>query len=156
MKPTLGSEVVKILDKEHESRSVVELEREMQRNYMKELIDCVKKNESKFEDDFFIVVLTKNERIFKDRVIRNIFFPRYSCPTPNYDQSVFRFIKKTADLEYIWTIPSQDACYYLLDNKDKVVKNERELLQFVVDYADGTLMRRCLELNKEGDYGTRT
>jgi hypothetical protein len=152
-KKTIGSYVYDLLQKEPETRDPIELEREMQREYLEELISCVQRSKKDFKGDFFVVVLTKNERVFRNRVLRNIFFPRHSCPTPNYDQSVFKYNSADECLEYIWTIPSQDSCHHLLNNKHLVVKEEQELLRFVLDFADGTLMKRCMELNNEGDYG---
>jgi len=52
-------------------------------------------------------------------------------------------------IEFIWTIPSKEACIHLRDNALIVDKSEHGLLQFVLWFEDGTLYRLAKRLNKE-------
>jgi hypothetical protein len=119
-----------------------------QKDYIDQLAECVKTHEKMFPDDFFVVVDTKREKVL-DNVIRNYFYGRRSCPTPNYDQSVFMFHKESGDLEYIWTVPSRDACFHLLERRLELNLEEKELLVMVQAFASGKLMQMCKSFNNE-------
>ena len=92
-KKTVGAVSSELIMKEPESRDPIEIQREMQKDYLKELTNCAESHKSVFPGDFFLVVLTKNERLMTN-VFRNYFFARNTCPTPQYDQSVFRYSRK--------------------------------------------------------------
>lgn len=145
---TVGAISAELSQKEPETNSPIELEREMQQEYMNNLVQAVKDHKSKWICDFYIVVITKNEKLMPN-VFRNYFTARLSCPTPDYDQSVFKYNHKDEELEYIWTIPSRDACHHLKENALKVAPEERELLRNVIDFADGTLFLLSKKLNGE-------
>lgn len=147
-KQTVGAQVEPLLQKEPDSRDPIELQREMQKDYHDNLIQCINDFKKNNRGDFFVVVLTKNEKLMPN-VFRNYFFARRTCPTPNYDQSVFLYRSDLEMAEYIWTIPSQDACMHLRYNAHLVAPEERQLLGFVLDFADGTLYELCKKLNKE-------
>lgn len=145
---TVGQEALDIFQKGDKESSPVELQREMTRDYYQNLIDCALNNRRKYPGKFFIVVLTKNERLLHN-VFRNYFFARKTCPTPDYDQSLFRYDYRTEEIHYIWTIPSQDACIHLLDHADEVVPEEQQLLQFVKQFQSGQLYRMAKKFNRE-------
>lgn len=144
----LGKISTELSSKQSPTQSPIELEREMQKEYYNNLIIAAERGKKDFEGDFFIHVETKNERLMKN-VFRNYFFPRKSCPTPNYDQSVYMYTHADEEIRYLWTVPSKDACYYLRDNALIVVPEERELLRFVLEFIDGSLLRKAKQLNGE-------
>jgi len=88
-------------------------------------------------------------------VFRNYFAGRRSCPTPNYDQSVYRYDRKNSQIQYLWTVPSRDACHYLKDNALEVVPAEHELLNYVLKFDAGILLRLCKKFNKEEENSTK-
>lgn len=145
---TVGKISSDLAQKEPESRDPIELERSMQKEYYKYLVDCIEVNKSRYTDQFFIVVITKNERLMPN-VFRNYFYARKSCPTPDYDQTVWRYDNKADELEYLWTIPSRESCKHLKLNAIYVPKEERQLLQFVLEFADGTLFKVAKYYNNE-------
>lgn len=147
-KKTVGKESYDLLLKEPETRDPIELEKYMQQEYFEYLIECIESNRSHYPGPFFIVVLTKNERLMPN-VFRNYFFARSSCPTPDYDQTVFRYDQKEDMLEYIWTLPSRDACIHLKEHALEVTQDERVLLKFILDFADGTLYKVAKHYNNE-------
>lgn len=147
---TVGQEALDIFQTGPQELSPVALQQEMTRDYYQNLIDCTLNNRKRFKGKFFIVVLTKNERLLPN-VFRNYFFARRTCPTPDYDQSVFRYNNLTEDIEYLWTIPSQDACYHLLANAHEVHRDERELLSYIIDFKKGKLFNIAKRLNGEKD-----
>lgn len=145
---TVGQEALDIFQKGEVERSPIELQREMTRDYYQNLIDCALKNRRYYGGRFFIVVLTKNEKLLTN-VFRNYFFARSTCPTPDYDQSVFKYDYRSEEIQYMWTVPSQDACIHLLQNELLIAPEEQQLLQFVKDFESGHLYRIAKKLNKE-------
>jgi hypothetical protein len=147
-KETVGKISLDLSQKVPESRDPIEIQREMQQDYLKELVMCVESNKNIIPGDFFIVVITKNERLMPN-VFRNYFFARNTCPTPDYDQSVFMYKRTVEEIEYIWTIPSRDACIHLKENALLVAPEERHLLDFILQFSDGSLYKLARKLNAE-------
>lgn len=114
----------------------------------KNMLEAINAGLKKYHHDFYIVVETKKERLMQN-IIRNFFFTRVSCPTPNYDQTVFKYHYKDDLLEFLWVIPARDICHDLRDNALFVPVEHKELLQFVLDFDDGTLFKKCKLLNGE-------
>lgn len=147
-KSTIGSLVNEIREKDQETRDPIELQRELQKNYLDELVTCVLKDRANYDGDFYVVVLTKRERLMQE-VMRNYFFSRKSCPTPDYDQALYRYNAQAEEIEYIWCIPDRETCRIFKENALRIVPEEHELLQHVLDFADGTLYRLAKSLNNE-------
>ena len=147
---TVGKISLDLMQKTPESTDPIELERAMQEKYIDELIACVETHKKIFPANFFIIVITKNERLMPN-VFRNYFFARLTCPTPDYDQSVFSYNKEHDVIEYVWTIPSQDACIHLKKHALEVHPSEKELLFCVLKFADGTLYKLAKSLNGEAE-----
>lgn len=116
----------------------------------KNIFECVDKFKALFPHDFYIVVITKKERLL-DNVLRNYFTGRISCPTPDYDQTVYRFDRRDDVLEFLWVIPSKDACLYLKSNVLSIPPEERQLLGYVLDFSDGILFNMAKQLNGESE-----
>lgn len=145
---TVGKYSYDLLQKNPESNDPIELQRSMQEEYFAYLLDCINVNRNIYEKAFFVVVVTKNEKLMPN-VFRNYFYARKSCPTPDYDQTVWRYDISADELEYLWTIPSRDTCYHLKMNALEVVKEEKELLKFVLEFSDGTLFKVAKYYNNE-------
>ena len=82
-------------------------------------------------------------------VVRNYFFYRSSCPTPDYDQAVYYYTKGSDELNFLWVIPSKSFCIHLVDNALTIDKEYKELLGIVLDFNDGTLYNLAKKLNNE-------
>lgn len=145
---TVGKISSELLQKQPDSTDAIELERSMQEDYIKNLIECIDAHKNKFEGDFYVVVITKNERLMPN-VFRNYFSARISCPTPEFDQSVFKYHKADEWLSHLWTLPCKDATYLLRDNALRVHPDEKELLGFVLQLCDGSLDKLAKKLNGE-------
>lgn len=145
---TVGDISSELLAKKPESTDPIEIERSMHEDYSKNMLACWTDARAKYTGDFFIVVITKREPLMPN-VFRNYFFARSSCPTPDYDQTVYHY-KKTDDfLDFLWVIPSKDACLQLKENAAHVPQEEWGLLNFVFKFADGSLYKMAKELNNE-------
>lgn len=146
--PTIGHKSLELSQKTPDTRDPIELEQEMHKNYEDEVWKCVDVNKKKFEGDFFVVVITKKEKLMQN-VLRNYFFARFSCPTPDYDQTLYRYDSKADELEFIWVLPARDVCRMFLAHQNEIVPQERWLLEYVKRFKSGELMKKCKRLNKE-------
>jgi len=151
VKKTVGAISAELALKDPISTDPVELQREMTENYLGDLLATVESFREKTNGDFFVVGITKNEKLMPN-VFRNYFVPRYTCPTPDYDQAVYKFNAKDENIEFIWVIPSKDACIHLKENAMYVIDEEKQLLQYVFDFADGTLFELSKKLNNESQH----
>jgi hypothetical protein len=151
-RPTVGQLAGELLAQRDQPLNAVEVGASVQRSddYLQGLRDAATTFKEYCDTDFFIEVITKKEPLMEN-VLRNYFIPKRACPTPNYDQSVFKYRSATDDVEYVWTIPSRDACFYLYNNANYVDKSEHQLLQFVLDFASGELYKLCKKLNGEAE-----
>ena len=147
-KKTIGALAYESLLLEPETRDPIELQREMQKEYIDNLVECVETNRKEIQGDFYVVVLTKMERLLTN-VMRNYFFARRSCPTPDYDQAVYRYNAAADAIEYLWCIPDRDTAHSLKAQMLEVTTEENMLLQHILDFDDGTLYTLAKRLNKE-------
>lgn len=145
---TVGKISSELKQKELYSNDVIETGREVNKDFLNSLLECVKRGLQMYDGDFFVSVLLKREKIM-DNVLRNYFIPRRSCPTPHFDQSVWHYKSQDDCLEYLWSLPCEEACLTLKQNMLQVVPEEHHILQFVLDYYDGTLDTLCKKLNGE-------
>jgi hypothetical protein len=145
---TVGKLSTDLLQKAPDTRDPIELERSMHKDYIDNIYACCNRGKKDIIGDFFIVVETKKERLLEN-VIRNYFFPRISCPTPNYDQTVYRYTLQNDHIDFLWTIPSKDTCELFRNNILEIAPEEKQLLQFVMDFYDGTLLKLAKKLNNE-------
>lgn len=148
-KETLGSIVYEGLKKDEQPYNAVELSEAALENYMPNVLECVEKYRKIFPGDFYIEVLSKGERILYKKVWRFFYAAKLACPTPNYDQDLFRYRKDTETLEFLWSIPSREACVTIKENALQLPLEQQQLLKFVLDFADGTLYQRARQLNGE-------
>ena len=121
---------------------------EQLKDYDKNVDICFKRSKKDFEGDFYIVVLTKKERLMQN-VIRNYFAGRESCPTPEYDQVVYKYNKKNDYLEFLWVVPAKDICTLMIQNALNLPSEQKMLLEFVMDFVDGQLLKKAKMLNGE-------
>lgn len=146
---TVGKVSSQLKQTEHlNTHSAHEQMLEMLTDYEKNIYQAIESGKKQFPDDFYVVVLMKRERLMSN-VIRNYYFTRQSCPTPQHEQAVYRFKAKEHDLEFLWVVPSLEACVTMYNEAKFAHPDERQLLQFVLDFRDGTLLRKALELNGE-------
>jgi len=149
---TVGKHSLDLSLKEPASRDPIEIEQEMHQEYEKNVLECIERCKKEFMVPvgswFYIVVLTKREPLMPN-VLRHYFFGRRSCPTPDYDQAVYAYDPHQDRIDFLWVIPSRDASKHLIDNALLVAESERDLLRFVLQFADGTLFKISKKLNGE-------
>lgn len=145
---TLGKQIYDRLQKDSEAVTVGELRPAMQEEYLTNLLQRVEDGKKTYDDDFFIVVITKREKILSS-VLRDYFLHRRSCPTPDYDQAVYRYSKADDEVHFEWVIPSKQACLEILADPFSLDTSQAALRDFVIQFQNGSLMRRAQLLNNE-------
>lgn len=145
---TVGKASIDLMQQKHDRVSAIEYEREMHKEYEENILLCIDKHKKLFMSDFYVVVLRKRERLLEN-VIRAYFFGRRSCPTPSHDQTVYKYHFKEEALEFVWTVPDLETCIIMKRDALMVPPEERELLEFILDFDSGTLDVRAALLNNE-------
>lgn len=145
---TVGKISLALSEKQPESRDPVEIEREVHKDYEKHIYDCIERHKTALEGNFYIEVITKKERLMTN-VLRNYFFATQACPTPTWDQTIYKYHRSKDFIEFLWVVPSKDTCELFLQNALQIADNEKELLQFVLKFNDGSLLKLAKKLNGE-------
>jgi hypothetical protein len=147
---TVGTIVSDILASEtgNEKVSPVELEQEAHKDYEKQLFAAVEDGKKVFPGDFFLEVITINYKVLA-RTISNKIVIRKTAPTPTYDSTAYHYHRLSDHLEFLWVVPSKEACLFFKRYALQVAPEERALRDFVLEFYDGTLLKRCKKLNNE-------
>ncbi len=127
---------------------IMDLTREMMKDWPAYLEKAIDEGIKKLKGDFFICILLKEEKIMRE-VHRVYFVTRDTCPTPNYDQTVYHYIRDTQQLRYLWTIPDRDLCFEFLENAHKIEAADKDLLKMIHMFGTGQLLRWSQKLNGE-------
>jgi len=150
---TVGSLALKMQEEEllnPSQHSVIDQAREQTKDFDKNIHLCIKENKNKLEfknKDFYIVVLVKKEKLMQN-VNRAMFYARQTCPTPQYDQILYKFYKD-GRIDFLWVVPTRDIARFMINNKALVHPEEYKLLQYVIDYYAGKLLAKAKALNGE-------
>lgn len=147
-KETVGKLSVDLLSKADDKHTVGEQMREQLSEYDANLYECFEIGKKRYQSPFYINVITRGDKLLKN-VIRHQFLPRQSCPTPELDQCVYQCHKDWLEPKFIWVLPCKEYAEHMYTNKDMVPLEEFELLRYVLDYFDGTLLKLCKKLNNE-------
>lgn len=121
-----------------------------QKSYEEEIWETIQngKKDDAIQGSFYIVVLLKKERILNN-VLRQYFFYRQTCPTPEYDQTVYKYIPEGDKIEYIWTVPDVETCNYLPLHKNSLKEDQLLLLSMIEAFKKGDLEKWAAKLNNE-------
>lgn len=117
------------------------------KNFDDNILKSVDRGKKKYSGDFFIVVLIKIESL--TRRIRLLYTPIPGCPTPNYDQIVFKYDHTLDKVEELWVIPNKYACETYRENIAEIDKQEHKLRDYIIDFYNGNLSRKADQLNNK-------
>ncbi len=149
---SVGSYSYELQQKADEKINPIELQREIHKgsasddSYENQVMIAVERGRKEFDGDFFVVVLFKKERIMQN-VVRQYFFPRRSCPTPEYDQVVYRYFHKDDKLDFLWVIPDKASTIELPLIKFQLPPEQQAFISYIEDFNSGKLDRLCEKLN---------
>ena len=166
---TVFGHAVDLANKEHAPSDSIEMQQAMQENLLEDIkwavrhklkevpcptddkskqwhISCA--TESKWNHDFYVVVHTKRERL-SPNIFRNIIFTTRACPTPTYDQQVYKYNHKHEEIYFLWVVPDQETCVLFRANPTQIHPEERQLYEFIMDFYEGRLDWKCRSENGE-------
>lgn len=124
-----------------------ETTQEREKEIMRNLLELVASNRQKVKGDFFVMLLSKKEKLLT-QVIRDRLFALKACPTPNYGQTLWKYHHLDQRLEFIWTVPPKDVVMFLKRYPIEMSDMCGDLIRQVFNFIDGTLDRRTIELNR--------
>lgn len=136
-KKTVGEEAHKRLENPDTKQGIIDTQREMDKEYFGEIDKCIE-NHKHWKEPFYIVVQCKKEQKMEN-VIRRYFIGRLSMPTPQWDQTLWRYSPSSGDLRFVWVLPDQETAKWMAMNPQTLKEEHRELLCFVLDFLDHKL-----------------
>ncbi len=139
-KVTVGEEVLKRLLAPDPSQGIIDTQREADKEYFVEIDKCVATHKS-WHDPWYIVIHHKKEHLLEN-VIRRYFIARQSMPTPQWDQTVWRYEPNTTDLIFLWVLPDENTAKWMAANPADIHPEQHHLLSYVLECLDKTLYRK--------------
>lgn len=138
---TVGAAALELASKGDERQSVIETQREMQKNYIEELIKAAQSGEKQFgkSSSFYICVQSRRERLLHN-VIRSQFYARQTRPFPDYDLALYHYDPRDEKLSFVWAIPDKETVEMMDDPTYFPSKEEAQLHWFVKSFKKGTLI----------------
>lgn len=99
--------------------------------------------------DFYVVLALRKEPIGNQP--QALVWTRLSCPTPTYNQNVFKYHHVSATLEYLWTIPTQVTYWNICRDPQRFLKDKEcaDLARFVLLMESGELLQWVIKENGE-------
>jgi len=131
---------------------VIEYRRVIEKDIAQQLHETAfsAKSQTLYKDkDFYIVMMTRLEKI--GSVPRTFIFARRSCPTPVYNQSVWKYMHLSDTLEYLWSIPDQVLYWHIFNNQAQYIHDKEcaTLAKFVILMESGELLEWVKKENGE-------
>jgi hypothetical protein len=125
-KKTYGQLVNEHWSQKHEHEDdVIEYRRMMEPEILKNIYGTIEQAKDKDlykNHDFYVVLLMKTERM--GGVPRTLVLARRSCPTPTYQQFVWKYYHVSGALEFLWGIPDQILYWHVYHNLSKYLKDK--------------------------------
>ena len=144
----VGEMATELMQKAPETRDPIELQREMMKEYCDEVIKCALDGQKYYKGDFYVVVITKKEKLMPN-VLRSYYLHRATCPTPDWDQAVYRYNHILESFEQLWVIPEKETSEMLYFNALEVAPEEHQLRDYCIDFYSGNLLKKAKMLNGE-------
>jgi len=149
----VGAYALELMAKKDEKINPIELQRQIhkgnkgQDSFENQVLTAIGRGRDQLSGDFYVVVLFKKERLLQN-IVRQYFFPRKSCPTPEYDQVVYKYHRDSEKIEMLWVIPDKQSTQYLPTIRFCLPPEQTELLNFIDEFNSGKLDQLCEKLNR--------
>lgn len=153
MKKTYGQQVLDHwASNPDDDDDVIEYRRKMEPDILKNIYETVAK--AKDQDiykgkNFYICLLMKTERV--GGVPRTFVLARQSCPTPTFQQHVWKYHHESGSLEYLWSLPDKILYYHIINNSQKYLADKEceGLAKFCILDHKGELLKWVIKENGE-------
>lgn len=134
-----------------ERQDLQQLIEQMVSTYPDEIYKTVEKAKLMCPDknrDFYICSAIKREPL-TPKIFKQQFFWCLECPRPYVNFTVFKYHRKTDELELLWTIPDRETLNHYYNNRMHASPEDWTLLKYCIEYKDGTLYKKMQALNGE-------
>ena len=101
--------------------------------------------------DFYLVYICTNETTPDKTPRPPMVICRRSCPSPGYNQNVFKYHYLSSELEYLWTIPRQHIYWNMYKNKAKYLQDKvtKKQMSYIILMETGELLKWAKRENGE-------
>jgi hypothetical protein len=146
---TFGQQYLEILNSETGQAPVRDIRSGALQEWDRNVFELIEKTRRQIPSrHFYIAVITKREHLAQN-TIRIYYESKYDCPTPSYEQTVYKIKENSCDWSLLWTIPAKEVCSYMKKNKMLIPPEEWELLGYVLDFDQGKLDQKAQLENGE-------
>jgi len=122
-----------------------------EKTYGKDLFATVDRGKKETDGDFFVEVIRTHEPGYRTGFRRRQFWT-YSCSTPTPCSAIYHYTREDDTLRLLWDLPVTTACAFAFRNKQELsLSGVGEALRTILDYYDGTLLKRSKKINGEYD-----
>lgn len=140
---TVGEMALELLKKGDQEQPVIDTQREMQKEYVDNLIQAAKSGEEQYGKNkpFYICVQTRRERLLTN-VIRNQFYTRQTRPLPQYDLSLYWYDPKEERIEFVWCIPDKESVENIIQDYEAglLPSDQRQIYAFCKAFKQNILI----------------
>lgn len=149
----IGAIALELMAKGDQKINPIDLQRQIHKgnkdedSYENQVYKALQRGKEEYSGDFYVIVLFKKERLLQN-IIRQYFFPRKSCPTPQYDQVVYKYHRNGDKLEMLWVIPDKPTTLQLPLMRFELPPEQMDLVKFIDDFHSGKLDELSEQLNK--------
>jgi len=104
-----------------------------------------------YNKDFYVDVVWREQAEAED--VEFVMVAWEACPTPHYNQTVYKYHHLADELELMWTLPNELECLDMYHNRNSIEQSEWPLMKYVMSFYDKSLFMFVNEKEKED--GTR-
>lgn len=135
----VGKAAYEIAQKKQEKVPAIELSRAMGTQISKLLEDTIKTHEKEKRLYFIKILFRKHRSLPPNHIHCQVIAPYYAKPAADYDETVFSMNNNTGELKYLWSIPDEESCEYILANSSSLPEEQKQLYEFVKLFSEGKL-----------------
>lgn len=148
-KPSFGEQYLQGIKKDSGKASVKDIRTGLLSEWDKNIFELIEKTREIIKSERFYVSVTTKREYLAPHTIRNYFESKYHCPTPQFEQVVYRIKENSNDWQLMWVIPNKEACNYLIFHRHRIPLDEHALLGYVLEFFQGKLDQRAQKENGE-------
>lgn len=126
------------------------VEETYQKTYPRDLKAFVARVAKVREKDFWVVVAPKSDPMLDMLWVKNgklTLIDVGNCPTPMLGMHVYHYSQKSGDYKLLWALPDEFHFKVIKDNIIDLASDLKDLIGFMYQYEDGTLLQLSNKLN---------
>ncbi len=122
-----------------------------EKTYIKDLYETLDRGKKETDGDFFIEVIRTHEGGYRKGFRRRQFWT-HSCSTPTPGSAIYQYTRTEDKLDLLWDLPVTTACAFAYKHRKELpIEGMSNVLKTILDYYDGTLLKRAKKINGEYD-----